>query len=597
MKRLHLLIIKTLLFNFAGFTQQFEAITTGAIVETRSDSRSCNFLDINGDGWDDIFISNGPSGGQNNMLYLNNQDGTFTTFTNDPIVQDNSPSDGVTFGDVDNDGDLDAYMVTWYGHRNYFYRNQMSEGSLAFSFEPNNAVSGNTYSETASFGDFNNDGWLDLYTTNSTDFVTNAASIKRNQLFVNDQTGQLERVETGAWVTDAKISRSVQWTDFDNDGDIDLFVSNEENLRNNLYRNDGDSLFTAVTDLAFLQDARSSTGSSWGDVNNDGLLDLFIANYGNQSNQLFINQGEGQFELQAASDLSTDGGCSFGSSFGDFDNDGDLDLIVMNGFCGTNLQNFLYKNDGSGNFTRDTESIADLSTGCSFGGAWGDMNNDGFLDLVIANCKGNQTLQPFNSLFRNLGNDNHWIKFRLEGVVSNRSAIGAKVRVKATIDGEAVWQLREISAQDGYNCQNSLTVHFGLAEATEVDSVLIEWPSGMRTMLENQAADAVYEIKEDINSILPKAPLPLDVVLKIAPNPVQDEAVVELTYGRIFSDSVHLQVLDMNGKVVRQQELNLQAPPTAQTVLAVNSLADGVYVVVIKSGNRLAKPTLLSVKR
>ena len=134
-----ILSLTILFFCLQSFSQTFTKITSGDLVNTSSASRSANFVDVNGDGWDDIFISNGPSNGQNNMLYLNNQDGTFTTVTNDPIVQDNSGSDGASFADVDNDGDLDACVVTWHNQINYFYRNngngQFSHESIAPSVQ------------------------------------------------------------------------------------------------------------------------------------------------------------------------------------------------------------------------------------------------------------------------------------------------------------------------------------------------------------------------------------------------------------------------------------------------------------------------------
>jgi len=268
------------------FGQQFTPITQGDIVTTPSDSRSCNFIDLNGDFLDDIFISNGPSTGQNNMLYIN-ENGSFKTVTDDPIVQDNGKSDGATFGDVDNDGDLDIFVVTWYGQRNFFYRNN---GDNTFIFEGGTANFGGTYSETAAFGDYDRDGWLDLYVTNSTNFTTNAASVKRNQLWHNTQDGKFERITTGEIVMDANITRSVQWLDYDQDGDTDLWISNEENEPNYLYENE-EGVFTKRIDIGLNSLNRSSTGSSWGDVDNDGDLDLFVANYQEQRNQLFINNG------------------------------------------------------------------------------------------------------------------------------------------------------------------------------------------------------------------------------------------------------------------------------------------------------------------
>lgn len=576
-----------LLYFFLGMAQaqQFEKITTGSIATSQRDSRSCNFIDLNSDGFDDIFITNGPNGGQNNQLFLSDGNGSFSQVSNDPIVQDQGASDGASFGDVDNDGDLDAFVVTWYGERNYFYRNN---GDGSFSFESSTAHSGSgTYSETCSWGDYDQDGWLDLYVTNSTDFVVNAAATKRNQLWHNQGNGTFERITSGSPVTDADISRSVQWIDYDQDGDTDLFVSNEENERNRLYENNNGTFSHVSSPVTSIN--RSSTGSSWGDIDNDGDLDLFVANFSNQNNQIYRNNGDGTFGADNSGPQSNDGGCSFGSAFADFDNDGDLDLFVTNGFCGNSLQNFLYRNNGDGTFSRDNTSISDLSTQCSFGTAWGDFDNDGFLDLIVANCKGNNTQsQPQNTLLHNLGNDNSWVKFRLEGQVSNRSALGARVRIKATIDGQEVWQTREISGQSGYNGQNSLSVHFGLKDASTVDSIIINWPSGIETRRGAMAAGTTHDILETTtnNTTGEIAPQPR---LQVSPNPAQDQLFVEIDEPFRYKNS-QVEIVDTNGKVVLRQHLN----PQQGMNLFVGHLPPGMYVLhLTQSGLRLSESIVL----
>lgn len=545
--RCHYLFLYVFLMLSAPFcsiqAQQFTPITIGEIVTTPSDSRSCNFIDLNGDSFDDIFITNGPSSGQNNMLFMSNGDGTFTMVTNDTIVKDNGRSDGASFADVDNDGDLDAYVVTWYGNRNFFYRNN---GDGSFDYELGTANPGGTYSETCSWGDFNSDGYVDLFITNSTDFNQNTDEIKRNAMYVNQDGNAFERLTVGDAVESAKISRSVQWVDYDGDGDLDLFVSNEENQRNQLYKNLGGSKLVSVSN-ALTRNGRKSTGSSWGDVDNDGDLDLFVANY-NDNNELYLNDGQGDFVAVTSGDLVSGGGCSYGSGFADYDNDGDLDLAVANGFCSGTLTNFLYLNDGQGNFTVDQSGITDRTTRCSFGMAWGDLDNDGFQDLVIANCKGSTTDQErSNSLFHNNGNDNHWIKFKLEGTVSNRSAIGAKVKVKATINGQTVWQMRDVNAQTGYCGQNSLTVHFGIKDATQIDSMIIEWPRSGAVSYSAMSADQTYDMLETGNVI---AGIERDTSkgnLLIFPNPAAGYIRIKPTTA-LKSIPTHLEIYDLQGK-------------------------------------------------
>jgi len=548
----------------------FTQITTGPVVTTPSDSRSVNWADVNGDGFEDLFISNGPSGGQNNSLFLNQGDGTFQAVSSDPIVQDGSPSDGATFADIDNDGDLDAFVVTWYGVINYFYRNN----GATFTYIPD-AVTGSigTHSETAAWGDYDNDGFVDVY-------ITNSDTDKRNMLYRNNGGNSFERITTGAWVTETDLSRCVNWVDYDNDGDSDLFVTNESNQANDLFRNEGNGAFTKITTGPLVASLRGSMSASWGDVDNDGDFDVVVANAGyfqQQNNQLFINNN-GNFTEVTGEPLVTDGGCSYGTAFGDVDNDGDLDLAVANGYCNGSIVNFLYLNDGAGNFTRATTEM--LNTPCSFGLAFGDYDNDGFLDLAIATCKNaTGSPQPNNLLYHNNGNDNNWLKIKLEGVISNRAAIGAKVRVK-TVAG---WQLRDISAQSGYNGQNSLIAHFGLGAANSVDSIAIEWPSGIRQHLTQVAVNQqLFVVEEDATSVKEAG---LFQQFKVHPNPAGTTLQLQGNLEQALS-KLQISLMDTTGKVVYQEVLS-GVPSGAFSHgfdLKKTGIPGGVYNLVLRAG-------------
>lgn len=500
------------------FTQELDE----PIVNTPADSRSVNFADVNGDGWEDVFITNGTNPGTVNLLFLNNGDGTFTQIVDDSIVSDAKPFDGATFADADNDGDLDAFVVTWYGQKNNFYTNN---GDGTFYSESGSVLNGGfTYSETASWGDYNNDGFVDVY-------VSNSGGDKRNILYKNLGDGSFEKIAAGLQSTDTKFSRSVNWIDFDNDNDQDLFVSNESEETNSMYINDGTGLFSALTSDPLVNAIASSMSSSWGDIDNDLDMDVFISNskyFEEQNNQLFINNGDGSFTQVMEGAIVSDGGCSYGSNFADYDNDGDLDLVVMNGYCGDGIVNFLYTNDGNGNFTRDFSSIADLSTPCSYGGAWGDVNNDGFLELIMATCDdGGADETIVNKMYRNNGNGNNWIKIHLTGEQSNASCIGAKLFVHAVIDGNAVWQMREISAQSGYCGQNSLIAHFGLGNATLCDSIIIKFPSGKDTVILNVPVNQQIEISEFAATEIIAIEQPA-MALHCYPNPATDFLVITI---------------------------------------------------------------------
>ncbi|MCB0851933.1 MAG: VCBS repeat-containing protein, partial [Bacteroidetes bacterium] len=307
-------------FNFL-FAQQFSKVSGGDIVNTPSDSRSVNIIDVNGDGFEDVFISNGLKGGQNNLLYLNNGNGTFTTETNNPIIEDNSPSVGASFGDIDNDGDIDACVTNWYGEVNNFYKNS---GNGKFIVNTGLGNSG-SYAETATWGDYDKDGFLDLY-------ITNSAGGNKNMLYHNQGNGIFTRIFTGDLVNESDLSRNANWVDYDLDGDLDLFVTNEDNTANDLYENDGNGVLNKKYLGILTGSSKSSMSSSWVDIDNDGDMDLFIANAGyfqEQNNQIFRNDS-GTFTLVDTGPVVSDGGCSYGSNFADYDNDGDLDLLVTN---------------------------------------------------------------------------------------------------------------------------------------------------------------------------------------------------------------------------------------------------------------------------
>src|SRR5690606_4931356 len=291
--------------------------------------------------------------------------------------------------------------------------------------------------------------------------------------FENQGDGTFQQITTHEITNESLPSRSVDWVDYDNDGDSDLFITNEGNNTNSLFRNDEPDNFTKITNLAIVQGIRNSMGSAWADVDNDGDFDLVVVNY-ESGNQLFINDN-GVFVEQTGSEIALETVNSFSAVFGDVDNDGDLDLFISNSYNDAHFTNSLYTNDGNGNFTKHTTGSLANHQGWTYSAAFGDYNQDGWLDIILAN---NQNDSQTNSLFRNTGSGNNWVKIRCFGTDSNRSAIGAIVKVTAVINGNTVTQTRKIEASSGYCSQNSLTAHFGLGNATSIEEVEIKWPFG-----------------------------------------------------------------------------------------------------------------------
>lgn len=480
------LLIGMCLFTATNtYSQPFTRIEASTLVKDRGDSRSVNFIDYDNDGDLDLFVSNGPKAGESNFLYRNDGTGSFIKVTEGALVSARQPSVGTAWGDYDNDGLIDLYVTNWYGRPNQLYKNG---GGSFIEIKSGNVVMDNGYSEAATWGDFDNDGDLDLYVANSEGDLLNA-------FYVNQGNGSFTRISSGDVVTDKGASRSVNFVDYDQDGDLDLFVANEYAQVNKLYRNQltetGTASYETVTEGPVVSHKATSVSSSWGDYDNDGDLDLFVANAGeDENNALYTNNGDGTFSSWDAGPVVEDGGSSFGSGWADYDNDGDLDLFVSNAYRGETL-NFLYQNDGEGGLARVKEGPIASETGWTYGSAWADYDNDGDLDLFIA-----KTSDQSNVFYRNDANQgNHWLLLNLVGTTSNRSGIGAVVQIKATIQGRQILQTREVTAQSGYAGQN-LRLHFGLGDAESVESLHILWPSGDEQIQHAVAVDQVLTITE-----------------------------------------------------------------------------------------------------
>ncbi|MFN8394360.1 MAG: FG-GAP-like repeat-containing protein [Bacteroidia bacterium] len=562
-----ILFLATLAFSGGALAQSplLTRVTSGPVVTTPSGSRSCNWLDFDRDDFQDLLITNGKQGGEDNMLYRNDRQGGFSLVA-DTVCHDGAPSDGATCADYDNDGFIDIYVSNWYGVDNLLYHNDMGGGFIRIDsgIVPNDAG----YSETAAWGDADGDGLLDLY-------VANSDGNFRNFLYHNLGGGAFQKVSGIVPVTDQFRSRCVNWIDMDLDGDQDLFVTNEANQRNQLYRNDGYPTFTKISTGAIATSQFTSHSSSWGDYDNDGDFDVVVANY-NQAAQLFQNDGSGNFSL-ISSPFGGDVGCSFSSAWADYDNDADLDLLITNGYCTSFTHNFLYENQGNGAFVRNmTEPVA-IDSGSSYGCAWGDYDNDGFLDLAIANWR-NET-QP-NYLYHNAGNANHWVEFKLEGTVSNRSAIGTIVSLQAIIQGDTVHQMREVTAQSGYCSQNSLVLHFGLADATNILQMNVTWPSGIEQTFGNITANALYSLQE--NGSIQVVGIDPDkdgnMGLQVFPNPSDGRFTVRIDANP--AGNLQCEVTDINGRLIQSQQL-ASLGGTQEFSLAVDA-PQGLYLLRVR---------------
>lgn len=458
------LLLIVFLFLNSSIPQSFTKITSGIIVNDGGWCYACCWADFNNDGKQDIFVCNNQTGNKNNMLYLNNSDGSFTKVTTGIVVNDGGSSYGCTAADFDNNGTIDLFVAN-YGENNFLYSNN---GDGTFTKITTGAIVNDGGNSTGcAWADYDRDGFVDLFVCNRN---------QPNFLYHNNGNGTFTKITTGAIVTNNSNSGGCAWADYDNDGYPDLFVANAGPAADYLYHNNSNGTFTQITNDPIVNDILHSSGGSWGDYNNDGFPDLFVTAgvIGTGNDRLFLNNGNGTFTKILNDPIVNFSHWSGGSSWGDFDNDGWLDMFV-GGYDGNN---FVFKNNSNGSFTKIDTGILATDGQYREAAVWCDFDNDGYIDLFNAR---NNYYGGNNCLYHNNGGNNKFINIKCVGVASNKCGIGAKVYVKAAIGTSLITQMREISSQTGgaISGENCLNAVFGLGNAAIIDSVIIKWPSGI----------------------------------------------------------------------------------------------------------------------
>lgn len=510
-------------------------------------------IDYDRDGLPDIYFTNAPTvemalAGKKarGALYHNNGDGTFTDVTDKAGVGYPCFAMGAVVGDYNNDGWPDL-LVTCLGGV-VLYRNN-GDGTFTDVTKEAGLSSDTQYATGAAFGDYDNDGWVDLFVSHYVDFhledLPKFGSSKTCQyhglavqcgprglkgagdlLFHNNGNGTFTDVSKAAGVDDPHgyYGLGAVWSDFNDDGRLDLFVANDS-TPNFLYRNDGKGHFTEVGFLAgtaVSQDGseQAGMGVALGDYLHTGRLSIFVTHFSEEYAALFRNDGGMSFtdvSFQAGVATPTIAYVGWGTAFFDFDNDGWPDLFMVNGHVYPQVDTldvgaryrepkllFLNRHDGTFRNISEVVGPAIQVPQVSRGAAFGDLFNDGHVDIVIENLDGKPMILR-NESRRNEGgrkeggNHNHWIGFELAGTKSNRLALNARVKAVA---GDLV-QVDEVRSGGSYLSQNDLRIHFGLGSHERLDRVDILWPSGETETINNLAADRFYAVKEG-QGVLPR---------------------------------------------------------------------------------------------
>lgn len=519
------------------FFKHFDNVRGKKIAEDMGSGAA--WIDYNNDGWEDLFIVNysAPVGASDeelqnssaaSKLYMNNGDETFTDVSEEAGLNLRVRGMGTAWADYNNDGWIDC-LVTTFGE-NHLYRNN-GNGTFTEASKESNIGGMYGFWAGASWGDYNRDGFADLYITGYVDYfdipidesmadLQEPPSINpsvfepaRNLLYRNNGDGTFTELaeEAGAANPDGRSLQSA-WMDINDDMLPDLYVTNDVS-DNMLYRNMGDGTFMNISYPAKIADYRGSMGLAVGDWNGDEDPDFFITHWIAQENALYDNLWgesgpEGMIFFKDESDRLGLGQSSlkyvgWATSFIDIENNGRPDLFVVNGHTnqilnetskleGMNDQLYLNLNDEDGFYEISGISGEYFSTKhVGRGGAVADFNNDGLPDLFIVNHNGPGILLKNQSKARN-----NWLQVQLEGIESNRSALGAKLRLVS----ESGVQIRQLGSQGSYLSQNSLTEHFGLHRDTNVDSLAVLWPSGRETVLTDLDVNQKIRIREGMEN-------------------------------------------------------------------------------------------------
>jgi enediyne biosynthesis protein E4 len=505
------------------------------------------WFDYDNDGWLDLFFVNGtrlnglPKNQEaTNRLYRNNRDGTFTDVTNKAGLARSGWGQGVCIGDFDNDGFEDLF-ISYYG-KNALYKNNGKGAFTDVSVKAGVAGTKTRWGSGAAFVDYDKDGDLDLFVANYIDLDLKTAPTPetgpclykgvmvacgppgleggKNILYRNNGDGTFVDVSDKAGITNTfgTYGLGVVIADLDNDAWPDIYVANDS-APAALYLNSKDGTFKDIgveAGAAYSSDGKPQAGMGVGigDYDGDGLLDIFKTNFSGDTSTLYRNLGV-KSGLLTFDDVTFTSGIGintrwlgWGCGFVDFDNDGWLDIFLVNGHvypevekldteAGYPQRKVLYRNLRNGNFKDITEQIRGLleptaSRGCAFG----DFDNDGDMDIVINPVNDNPVL-----LRTDVAVKNNWIGIKAIGVKSNRTGVGARIKVVT----ENKTQIDEVRSGGSYYSQNDLRVHYGLGNATKVKAIEVSWPSGVVDSINDVGVNQFIHVKEGAGLIKPPA--------------------------------------------------------------------------------------------
>jgi hypothetical protein len=515
-------------FTFQVSAQPYEvppiSFTPNYSLNIPGNYKNC-VVDMNGDYLDDIVgVSNG------NIYIMQQQEGGFNTVTIETESTNFMPSWSIAAGDLDGNGFND---LLYGGGSGVTFKLANQDGTAYSQINSTSFI----FSQRTNFVDINNDGHLDAFICHD---------VEPNVYYMNDGETNLTFYQGGMGDFPSGGNYGSLWFDFDNDGDLDLFISkcrggNSGANINELHRNNGDGTFTNIAPDLAMDDPIQTWSSAVGDFDNDGDMDIMIgaSSFANGGHILKRNNGDGTFtDVTAGSGFETFNGQGYEYVTHDFNNDGYLDILTSS--------QVIFLGNGDLTFSPINAGVPD--------GAVGDLNNDGFLDV-----------QSGGTVYFNNGNNNNWIKFSFEGIQSNRNGIGARVE----IHGAWGMQIREVRSGDGFRNMSSLNVHFGIGEATEIEQVVVKWPSGVIDYINNPDINQTFHVQEGAS--LSNNPVEVQTTFRLYPNPT--DSFLHIDSNMTFTQA---SIYDISGKLVMETQVTNQS-------ISVNELAQGTYILLLRN--------------
>ncbi|MEP7264598.1 MAG: FG-GAP-like repeat-containing protein [Bacteroidota bacterium] len=565
-----ILLYCLLLFSATAYSQGNFVLQTDTAnpINTFSNAgtyRGCAWADINNDGLIDFHAA--P-----NYLFMNMGGGQFTSVPN-PMFPNNPLGTGpasTSWADYDNDGDIDCFIGA---RKSRLYRN---DGTGQFTLDSTMyATSGDYLAWSAAMGDINNDSRMDVCQVYANGFFPGTTPTPCF-LQIQDVNGILNNI-TGYAFTDSLAAYTVPYfSDFDLDGDMDLFVASGpagtpgfDYCYRNLKMETGVDTLERIFNTLFASQKQDGQCYNFIDYDNDGDMDLCLTNYNGAPTRFYKNDNGTYNSLTLPFTTTT---VNLANCWGDYDNDGDLDVIITND---GGLVKY-YRNDGNSVFTSVNLNLTTKAGGA--GASNCDYDNDGDLDLFIMGTGTAKGLYKNDSL----AYGNNWVNIKCTGTTSNKSAIGTIVKIKSVINGQSVWQLREINAMNSFMGHNDLRVHFGLGNATLIDSVIIHYLNGGTEIFTGVSANTFYSNTEGsgilsaITSIKEKENPAF--TFTAYPNPAGSYLLIKnKNQENISSD---YQLYNTSGIILKSASLENDT-----TTINTASLPSGIYFICIKAKN------------